>query len=40
MKRNSDMSTQYTLKIDHNQVASEKSVKLLGINIDKKNIFR
>ena len=36
MKRNSDVSTQYALNIDRNQVTSEKSVKLLGINIDKK----
>ena len=34
VKRNSDISNQYTLNIDDNQVTSKKSVKLLGINID------
>ena len=32
---NSDVCNQYTLNIDSNQVISEQSVKLLGINIDK-----
>ena len=32
-KRNPDLGNQYTLNIDGNQVTSEKSVKLLGINI-------
>ena len=36
MKQNSDMCNQYTLNIDGNQVTLEKSVKLLGINIDDK----
>ena len=36
---NSDMCNQYTLNIDGNQVTSEKSVKLLGINIDNKLSF-
>ena len=36
MKGNSDICNQYTLNIDGNQVTSEKFVKLLGINIDKK----
>ena len=39
VKRNSDMCNQYTLNIDGNQVTSEKSVKLLGINIDDKLSF-
>ena len=39
VKRNSDMCNQYTLNIDGNQVTSEKSVKLLGINIDTKLSF-
>ena len=39
MKRNSDMCNQYTLNNDGNQVTSEKSVKLLGINIDSKLSF-
>ena len=34
VKRNSDMCNQYTLNIDGNRAISEKSVKLLGINID------
>ena len=34
VKRNLDMFSQYTLNIDGNQVTSEKSVKLFGINID------
>ena len=38
-KRNSDMCNQYTLNIDGNQVTSEKSMKLLGINIDNKISF-
>ena len=38
-KRISDMCNQYTLNIDGNQVTSEKSVKLLGINIDNKLSF-
>ena len=33
------MCNQYTLNIDGNQVSSEKSVKLLGINIDNKLPF-
>ena len=33
------MCNQYTLNIDGNQVTSEKSVKLLGINIDNKLSF-
>ena len=33
VKRNPDLGNQYTLNIDGNQVTSEKSVKLLGINI-------
>ena len=36
MKRNSDMCNQYNLNIDGNQVTSEKSAKLLGINITNK----
>ena len=36
VKRNSDMCNQYTLNNDGNQVTSEKSVKLLGINIGDK----
>ena len=36
VKQNSDMCNQYTLNIDGNQVTLEKSVKLLGINIDDK----
>ena len=36
LKRNSDMYNQYTLNIHGNQVTSEKSVKLIGINIDDK----
>ena len=39
VKRNSDMCNQYTINIDGNQVTSEKSVKLLGINIDNKLSF-
>ena len=39
VKRNSDMCNQYTLNIDGSQVTSEKSVKLLGINIDSKISF-
>ena len=39
VKRNSEMCSQYTLNIDGNQVTSEKSVKLLGINIDNKLSF-
>ena len=39
VKRNSDTSNQYTLNIDGNQVTSEKSVKLLGVNIDNKLSF-
>ena len=39
VKRNLDMFNQYTLNIDGNQVTSEKSVKLLGINIDIKLSF-
>ena len=39
VKRNSDMCNQYTLNIDGNQVTSEKSVKLLGINTDNKLSF-
>ena len=39
VKRNSDMSNQYTLNIDGNQITSEKSVKLLGIHIDNKLSF-
>ena len=39
VKRNSDMSTQYTLNFDGNQVTSEKSVKLIGVNIDNKLSF-
>ena len=34
VKGNSDISNQYTLNIDDNQVTSKKPVKLLGINID------
>ena len=33
------MCNQYTLNIDGNQVTSENSVKLLGINIDNKLSF-
>ena len=33
------MCNKYTLNTDGNQVASEKSVKLLGINIDSKVTF-
>ena len=39
VKRSSDMCNQYTLNIDGNQVTPEKSVKLLGINIDNKLSF-
>ena len=39
VKRNSNMCNQYILNIDGNQVTSEKSVKLLGINIDNKLSF-
>ena len=39
VKRNSDICNQYTLNIDVNQVTLEKSVKLLGINIDNKLSF-
>ena len=39
VKRNSDMCNRYTLNIDGNQFASEKSVKLLGINFDSKLSF-
>ena len=39
VKRNSNMENQYTLNIDGNQVISEKSVKLLGIDIDNKLSF-
>ena len=39
VNRNSNMCNQYTLNIDDNQVTSEKSVKLLGINIDNKLSF-
>ena len=39
VKRNLDMFNQYTLNIDGNQVTSEKSVKLLGINTDIKLSF-
>ena len=39
VKRNSDMCSQYTLNIDNNEVALEKSVKLLGIEIDDKLFF-
>ena len=39
VKRKSDMCNQYTLKIDGNQVTSEKSVKLLVINTDNKLSF-
>ena len=39
VKRNSDICNQYTLNIDGNQVNLEKSVKLLGINIDNKLSF-
>ena len=38
-KRNSDMSNQYALNIDGNQVTSEKSIKLLGVNTDNKLSF-
>ena len=34
VKGNSDISNQYTLNIDDNQVTSKKPVKLLGINTD------
>ena len=39
VKRNSDMCNQYTLNTDGNQITSEKSVKLLGINSDNKLFF-
>ena len=39
VKRNSGICNQYTLNIDVNQVTLEKSVKLLGINIDNKLSF-
>ena len=39
VKQNSDMCNQYALNIDGNQVTSEKSVKLIGINIDNKLSF-
>ena len=39
VKGNSGMWNQYFLNIDGNQVTSEKSVKLLGINIDNKLPF-
>ena len=39
LKRNSDMCNQYTLNIDGNQVTSEKSVKLLSVNLDSKSSF-
>ena len=39
MKRNSDIRNQYTLNIDGNQVTSEKSVKLPGINIGNRLSF-
>ena len=39
VNRNSDMSNQYTLSIDGNQVTSKNSVKLQGINIDDKLSF-
>ena len=39
VKQNSDMCNQYALNIDGNQVTSEKSVKLISINIDNKLSF-
>ena len=36
LKRNSDMSNEYTLNIGGSQVTSEKPVKLLAVNIDNK----
>ena len=39
MKRNSDMCNQYSCNTDGNQHTSEKSAKLLGINIDNKLSF-
>ena len=39
VKQNSHMNNQYTLNIDRNQVTSDKSVKLLRINIDNKLSF-
>ena len=39
VKRHYNICNQYTLNIDGNQVTSEKSVKLLGINTDNKLSF-
>ena len=36
VRRNSDRNNQYTLDIDSNSVTSEKCVRLIGIDVDKK----